>query len=74
VFLQLYTQEEFTDIQQLCANFGMTPAVVDECLRGMSAKGVNLITAYRDKTAYVRLDPHFREEQAKHNIVLMRLA
>lgn len=69
VFMQLYTSEDYLWLGELAAHLEMPRELVEECIKTMCTKGVNLTTAYRGTKAYVRMDPAFRDEQAKQNII-----
>ena len=69
VFLHLYTLEDFGNIDDIAKKLCMTVSAVDECIRGMVSKGVDLTTSYRDRTCFVRLDPEFRESHARNSVV-----
>lgn len=69
VFLVLYTATEFLSYKDIAKRIGLTESLVGNYITNLIEKGIPIIKKYINKVAYIKLDSHFKELQAKENIL-----
>ena len=68
VFLLLYSNEELTFLQ-IARKLSLTKQLVERYISNLVLKGVSIIKSYRENETYLSLNPHFKAQQAKENLV-----
>ncbi len=68
VFILLYSSEELTFLQ-IARKLSLTKQLVERYISNLILKGVPIMKSYRENEAYLSLDPHFKMQQAKENLV-----
>ncbi len=68
VFLLLYSNEELTFLQ-IARKLSLTKQLVEQHISNIILKGVPVIKAYKENDVYLSLNPHFKVQQAKKNLV-----
>jgi len=68
VFLLLHSNEELTFLQ-IARKLSLTKQLVERYISNLVLKGVPIIKSYRENEAYLSLNPHFKAQQAKENLV-----
>ena len=72
VFRVIYELNEkfaFLTYEQISRNVGLTKEMVTSAVSSMVSKGIPLIKRFVGRTCLLKLDPVFKEKQAKGNIV-----
>ena len=73
VFLVLYTEEQALTYEEVAVKSGTHVAVVPETISTLGTKGVPLIRSFYNDQLFFKLDPQFKELQAKENLVNLSL-
>lgn len=73
VFLALYTEESPLCFQELAVKTGLPAALVPDCISALVNKGVPFIRTFYGDKLFFKLDPRFKELQAKENILNLSL-
>jgi hypothetical protein len=73
LFLVLYTEEVPLSFTELAEKAELSGLLVPECISTLVHKGVPLIRSYARNQIFFRLDPRFKELQAKENVVNLSL-
>ena len=68
VFVLLYSNEELTFLQ-IARKLSLTKQLVERYISNLILKGIPVIKSYREDETFLSLDPHFKAQQAKENIV-----
>ncbi len=68
LFVLLYSYEELTFLQ-IARKLSLTKQLVERYVSNLILKGVPIIKSYREDETYLSLDPHFKAQQAKENLV-----
>lgn len=71
IFMYLYDIENhgYTTYEEVADKSGYSTHLTVTYLRGLIAKGIPIIKRYINNRPQITLDPRFKEEQAKHNIL-----
>jgi len=73
VFLVLYTGEESLTYPEISHRTGYPEALVKHHVNELIEKGVPVVKSYFNSTPSLKLEPHFKEQQAKENLVNLSL-
>lgn len=73
VFCVLYTEEAPLTYEDISNKTGLTTALVREHISALIEKGIPLIKSYYQGRPFLKLDPNFKEVQAKENLVNLSL-
>lgn len=73
VFCVLYTEEAPLTYEDIANNTGLSAALVREHISALIEKGIPLIKSYYQGRPFLKLDPSFKEIQAKENLVNLSL-
>lgn len=73
IFLVLYTEESPLSFDEICRKTNYTLALVQEAITTISNKGIPLSRSHFNNKMFVKLDPDFKEMQAKQNLVNLSL-
>jgi len=68
LFVLLYSYEELTFLQ-IARKLSLTKQLVERYVSNLILKGIPIIKSYREDQTYLSLDPHFKSQQAKENLV-----
>ena len=72
-FLALYTTETPLTYEDLSKKSGISPLMIGSVVSSLIEKGVPLIKSYVSGQPFVKLNPEFKELQAKQNILNLSL-
>ena len=73
VFLVLYTEEESLTYPEMSRRTGYPEALVKHNINEIIEKGIPIVKSYFNSTPYLKLEPRFKELQAKENLVNLSL-
>ncbi len=73
VFLALYTEETPLCFQEIAVKAKVPFSLVQEILSRLTEKGIPLLRSYYGAKLFLKLDPRFKELQAKEGIVHLSL-
>jgi len=73
VFLVLYTEEKPLTYADITAQTGYTESLVQHHLTSLIEKGIPIIKSYFNGTPFMKLNPEFKELQAKENLLNLSL-
>ncbi|MBS3127365.1 hypothetical protein J4228_04335 [Candidatus Woesearchaeota archaeon] len=73
VFLVLYTEESPLSFQEIAGKAQLPVALISESISSLTSKGVPLVRSFFNDQQFVKLDPQFKEIQAKENVVNLSL-
>ena len=73
VFLVLYTEETPKSYMDLAQQTNLPEGLVLDIIASLIEKGVPLLKSHFNTTAYLKMDPSFKEVQAKENVVNLSL-
>lgn len=73
VFLTLYTQEAPLTYEDISKETQMSISLVREHINSLIEKGVPVVKTYFNTRPFLKLDRHFKELQAKENLVNISL-
>lgn len=73
IFLVLYTEEEPLTFREIAAKANLPDALVPEAISSLVQKGVPLHRSSFNNRLFFKLDPRFKELQAKENLVNLSL-
>ena len=73
VFLVLYTEEVPLSYREIAEKANLTAALIPESISSLIRKGIPLQRSLFDTQFFLKLDPAFKERQAKENIVNLSL-
>lgn len=73
VFLVLYTEEESLTYPEISRRTGYPEALVKHHINEIIEKGIPVVKSYFNSTPYLKLEPRFKELQAKENLVNLSL-
>ena len=74
VFCVLYTEEAPLTYEDIATKTGLSANLVREYISALIEKGVPLTKTYYHSRPFLKLDPEFKEMQAKENLVNLSLA
>lgn len=69
VFLILYTTNDYVNYAQIARKLGFTTQLTSSYCTNLIEKGIPILKRYVNKQAQVKLDPGFKELQAKENLI-----
>jgi len=73
VFLTLYTGEMPLSYREISERSGISPSIVHECISSLTSKGIPLVRSFCNDQMFFKLEPLFREAQAKENLINLSL-
>jgi len=73
LFLVIYTEDKPLNCWEISQKSGIPLSVIREYISSISQKGIPLNRSFQDSQTFYRLDPKFRDWQAKHNIINLSL-
>ena len=73
VFLILYTEEGPLSFREIAEKSGMKPSLIPDCVSSLVQKGIPLRRSYFQDRLFFKLDPEFKELQAKENVINLSL-
>jgi hypothetical protein len=73
VFLTFYTEEQPLTFQEISKKINLPYTMIPDCLSALTQKGIPLQRSYFKNQLFIKLDPQFKELQAKENIVNLSL-
>ncbi|MBI4152471.1 hypothetical protein HY495_02060 [Candidatus Woesearchaeota archaeon] len=73
VFLVLYTEETPLSQKEIVERSGFSADFVRECISSLIKKGVPLQRSFFNEQIFLRLNPQFKELQAKENLINLSL-
>ena len=73
LFLVLYTEEEALTYRELALKANLSPSLAPEAISSLVQKGIPLHRSSFNNHLFFKLDPRFKELQAKENIVNLSL-
>ena len=73
LFLILYTGESLMTYQEISEKAELSVSVIPECISSLIKKGVPLQRSFFNEQIFLRLEPQFKELQAKENLINLSL-
>src|SRR3989339_324273 len=73
VFLNLYTEETPLSVNEIALRSSLSPSIVMESIGTLTQKGVPLSRNFCQDQMFFKLDPAFKERQAKENLINLSL-
>lgn len=73
IFLVLYTEEMALSYPEIANKSQISISVVPECVSCLSSKGIPIIRTFCNDQAFIKIEPHFKEMQAKENLINLSL-
>lgn len=73
IFLALYTDDTPLAMQEIAERSGVPLPLIPECISSLSNKGVPFIRSFVNNQMFLKLEPAFKEVQAKGNVVNVSL-
>ncbi|MEW5897096.1 MAG: hypothetical protein AB1668_05360 [Nanoarchaeota archaeon] len=73
IFLVLYTEEIPLSCQEIAIKASLPLTIIPECISSLIGKGIPFQRSFFNNQLFFRLDPQFKEKQAKENIVNLSL-
>ena len=73
VFLILYTEEMPLNYNEIALRTNLSKAIIPDCLAGLSTKGIPLVRTFCNNQLFIKIEPQFKELQAKENLVNLSL-
>lgn len=73
VFLALYTEESPLCFQEIAVKSGLPASLIPDCISSLVQKEVPFIRTFYGDKLFFKLDPRFKELQAKENRVNLSL-
>lgn len=73
LFRALYTEESPLCFREMAVKSGLPASLIPDCLSSMVNKGVPFIRTFYGDKLFFKLDPAFKELQAKENLVNLSL-
>lgn len=73
IFLVLYTEKSPLSFDEISKKTGYTLTLVQEAVTTISNKGIPLVRSHFNNKMFVKLNPEFKEMQAKQNLVNLTL-
>ncbi len=74
IFLTFYTEEHPLTFQEIAQKVNLPYTMIPDCLSALTQKGIPLQRSYFKNQLFIKLDPQFKEMQAKENIVNLSLS
>jgi len=73
VFLVFYTEEIALSYHEIAEKAGLSVALIPECISSLTNKGIPFIRSFVNDQIFLKLEPQFKELQAKENLVNLSL-
>ncbi|MBI4983260.1 hypothetical protein HZC32_01310 [Candidatus Woesearchaeota archaeon] len=73
VFLTLYTEEMPLSYREIAGRAQVSLSVVPECVSSLAGKGIPLARTFCNDQIFIKIDPNFKELQAKENLINLSL-
>lgn len=73
IFLVLYTEEMALSYPEIANKSQISISVVPECVSCLSSKGIPIIRTFCNDQVFIKIEPHFKEMQAKENLINLSL-
>jgi len=73
IFLTLYTAEMALSYREISERSQISPTTVHECISSLVSKGIPLIRTFCNDQMFFRVEPVFKEVQAKENLINLSL-
>ena len=73
IFLVLYTEETPLSYAEIALKANVPKAIIAECISSLGSKGIPLARSFYSDQIFLKLDPRFKEVQAKENVVNLSL-
>lgn len=73
LFLELYTEESPLCFKELAVRLQFPISVVQDGINSLVAKGIPLERSYFNDKPFLKLNPEFKERQAKENLINLSL-
>ena len=73
VFLALYTEETPLSYQEIAVKCNLPASLIPECISALVSKGIPLQRSFYSEKLFLKVDPKFKEMQAKENILNLSL-
>ncbi len=73
VFLALYTEETPVSYKEVAVKTNLPLSLIPECVSSLCDKGIPFQRSFYNDTLFLKLDPRFKEMQAKENLVNLSL-
>ncbi len=71
LFMQFYSFDGALDLTMLCAKLARSDGFIRYYINSLIQKGVPILKENRGKKQYFLLDPQFKDEHARNNLVLI---
>jgi hypothetical protein len=73
VFLALYTEETPLSFVEIAVKANLPKSIVPDCVSALTNKGIPLQRSFYNDRLFLKLDPNFKEMQAKENLINVSL-
>ncbi len=73
VFLTLYTGEMPLSYREISERSQVSPSIVHECISSLASKGIPLVRSFCNDQMFFKVEPAFKEVQAKENLINLSL-
>ena len=73
VFLALYTEETPLSYQEIAVKCNLPASLIPECISALVSKSIPLQRSFYSEKLFLKVDPKFKEMQAKENILNLSL-
>ncbi len=73
IFFALYTEETPLTFQEIAVKANLPAALVPEGISALIEKGIPLIKSFYNDRLFLKLEQHFKELQARENIISLSL-
>ncbi len=73
VFFALYTEESPLSFNEIAVKTNLPVSLIPECLSSLAEKGVPFARSFYGDKLFLKLDPKFKELQARQNIINLSL-
>ena len=73
VFLALYTEETPVSYKEIAVKANLPLALIPECISSLCDKRIPFQRSFYNDTLFLKLDPQFKEAQARENLINLSL-
>ena len=73
IFLVLYTEHSALTFKEISIKTELPEALIPDCVSSLVHKGIPLQRSYFNNSLFFKLDPSFKELQAKENVINLSL-
>jgi len=73
IFLVLYTEEAPLSYGEIAVKANISKAIISEYVSSLGSKGIPLTRSFYNDQIFLKLEPRFKEMQAKENLVNLSL-